>query len=77
MKQALADLAHFVRHQKTSVPGLANAKVIILGCSYAGSIVAYFRKDYPELIDGGWSSCAGLYYRLDYSGLVYTVVQLL
>ncbi|XP_064550039.1 putative serine protease K12H4.7 [Drosophila montana] len=73
MKQALADLAHFVRHQKASVPGLANSKVIMIGCSYAGSMVAYFRKDYPELIDGGWSSCAGLYYRLDYSDAYISV----
>lgn len=68
MKQALADLAHFIRHQKATIPSIANSKVILIGCSYAGNMVVYFRKDYPELIDGGWAAGAALIYRLDYAG---------
>ncbi|XP_034486006.1 thymus-specific serine protease-like [Drosophila innubila] len=67
LKQALADLAHFIRHQKATIPAIANSKVILIGCSYAGSMVTYFRKDYPELIDGGWAAGAALTYTLDYA----------
>ncbi|XP_062123860.1 putative serine protease K12H4.7 [Drosophila sulfurigaster albostrigata] len=66
-RQVLADLAHFIRQQKATIPEIANSKVIIIGCSYAANLVTYFRKDYPDLIDGGWAAGAGLAYRLDYS----------
>lgn len=68
MDQALADLAHVIRYKKTTVPGLANSKVILIGCSYAGNLVSYFRQLYPDLVDGVWSAGAALLYRLDYSG---------
>lgn len=68
MNQALADLAHVIRYKKTTVPGLANSKVILIGCSYAGNLVSYFRQLYPDLVDGVWSAGAALLYRLDYSG---------
>ncbi|KAM8704256.1 hypothetical protein ACLKA7_008800 [Drosophila subpalustris] len=71
--QVLADLAHFIRHQKAAIPALAHSKVILIGCSYAGSIVTFFRKDYPELIDGGWASGAGLTFRLDFADSAVSV----
>lgn len=53
---------------KAHVPGLENSKVILLGCSYAGTLVSYFRQMYPDLVDGVWAAGAALLFRLDYSG---------
>ncbi|XP_058458574.1 thymus-specific serine protease-like [Malaya genurostris] len=64
--QALADLAHFVEEMRNTIPGASNAKVIMAGGSYAGTMVAWFRQKYPHLIDGAWASSAPLLAKLDF-----------
>lgn len=68
VEQAMADLAHAIRFMRANVPELENSKVILLGCSYAGTLVSYFRQLYPDLVDGVWAAGAALLLRLDYSG---------
>jgi pimeloyl-ACP methyl ester carboxylesterase len=54
-QQALADLAYFIqfygKHAKLHKP-----KWIIIGCSYAGALSAWFRLKYPHLVVGALSS---------------------
>ncbi|XP_068152501.1 putative serine protease K12H4.7 [Drosophila tropicalis] len=70
-EQALADLDYFIKYQKSKIKGLSNSKVIMVGCSYAGGMVTWFRKYYPQSIDAGWASGAALHHALDYSdGLI-------
>jgi Serine carboxypeptidase S28 len=58
--QALEDLAHFIRYQKTVIPGASNSGVILVGASYAGMMVAWFVQRHPTLANGAWSSSAPL-----------------
>ncbi|XP_030388191.1 probable serine protease EDA2 [Scaptodrosophila lebanonensis] len=67
IKQALADLAHFIRHKRKTIPGMQNAKVVLFGCSYAGTMSIYFKREYPDLAAGIWAAGAPVWYRLDYS----------
>lgn len=64
--QALADLAHFIRTIKSTTPGLENSGVIMLGGSYPGTIVTWFRLKYPELVNGVWASSAPLNAKPDF-----------
>lgn len=68
VKQALADLAHFITYQRENYPGLANSKVIMAGGSYAASMVVWFKHLYPELLTGGWASSAPLLAKVDFRG---------
>lgn len=54
VKQALHDLANFIKERRTAVPGIT--KVIVFGGSYAGSLAAWIRLKYPDLVDGAVSS---------------------
>lgn len=67
-RQALADLAHFIRQLKANEVGLAHTKVILAGASYSGSLVAWFAKLYPDLISAGWASSAPLVAKMDFRG---------
>lgn len=62
--QALADLAHFIAHVKRE-PGKENSKVILVGGSYAGTMVTWFRQKYPHLVAGVWASSAPVHAQLD------------
>lgn len=67
VKQALADLAHFIRTVRKEIPGLANSKVIMAGGSYAASMVVWFKKLYPNLLAGGWASSAPVNAKLNFA----------
>ncbi|KAM8704255.1 hypothetical protein ACLKA7_008799 [Drosophila subpalustris] len=60
VKQALADLAHFITTLKQTYEGLSDSKVIIVGGSYSATMVTWFKKVYPDLVAGGWASSAPL-----------------
>lgn len=66
VKQALADLAHFIEHKRETVPALANAKVIMAGGSYSATMVVWFKKLYPQLLTGGWASSAPILAKVDF-----------
>jgi len=48
-RQALADAARFIRMKRGDFP---NAKWVVWGCSYSGSLSAWFRAHYPDLVVG-------------------------
>ncbi|XP_043863436.1 putative serine protease K12H4.7 isoform X2 [Drosophila mojavensis] len=66
VKQALADLAHFIKTQKASYKGLSDSKVIIVGGSYSAAMVTWFKRTYPDLVAGGWASSAPLFAKVDF-----------
>ncbi|XP_037807828.1 putative serine protease K12H4.7 [Lucilia sericata] len=66
VKQSLADLAHFIRTQRETDPRLANSKVIISGGSYSATMVVWFSKLYPELVNGGFASSAPILAKVDF-----------
>ena len=68
VRQALADLAHFIRTMKATIPGMENSKAILTGGSYSATMVTWFKKLYPELAAGCWASSAPLKARPDYFG---------
>ncbi|KAH8369289.1 hypothetical protein KR009_007028 [Drosophila setifemur] len=68
LHQSLADLAHFIRHQKSKNPEMKDSKVILVGGSYSGSLVAWMTELYPELIVASWASSAPLLAKADFYG---------
>ncbi|KAH8278557.1 hypothetical protein KR018_005210 [Drosophila ironensis] len=68
LHQALADLAHFIRHQRSEHPDLRDSKVILVGGSYSGSLVSWITQLYPDLIAASWASSAPLLAKADFHG---------
>lgn len=66
VKQALADVAHFIQYKRETVPALANSKVIMSGGSYSATMVVWFKKLYPELLNGGWASSAPILAKVNF-----------
>ncbi|XP_063709094.1 thymus-specific serine protease-like [Culicoides brevitarsis] len=64
--QALADLAAFIQWFKANVAGMENSKVILFGGSYAGTMAAWMRQKYPNLVTGSWASSAPLKAKVDF-----------
>ncbi|CAD7093607.1 unnamed protein product [Hermetia illucens] len=66
VKQALADLAHFITTMKSTISGLENSKVILVGGSYSATMVTWFSRLYPNLVNGAWASSAPLQAKVDF-----------
>ncbi|XP_020814127.1 putative serine protease K12H4.7 [Drosophila serrata] len=66
LHQSLADLAHFIRHQKSKSSELRDSKVILVGGSYSGSMATWMTQLYPELIAASWASSAPLQAKADF-----------
>lgn len=64
--QSLADLAEFIRYQKREHPKYEDSKVILMGCSYSASMVVWFQRMFPDLIDGAWGSSGPLNAKLNF-----------
>ncbi|KAG5670378.1 hypothetical protein PVAND_000648 [Polypedilum vanderplanki] len=64
--QALADLAHFIVYMKEQIPQIRNSHVILVGCSYSGTMVTWFMQKYPHLAAGAWSMSAPLLAKVDF-----------
>ncbi|XP_041674936.1 LOW QUALITY PROTEIN: putative serine protease K12H4.7 [Drosophila eugracilis] len=75
LHQSLADLAHFIRHQKSENPEMRDSKVILVGGSYSGSLVAWMTQLYPELIAASWASSAPLLAKADFYEYMEVVSQ--
>lgn len=54
VKQALADVAHFIRNLKNDSYS-ENSPIILSGSFYSASLVVWFKRIYPELMAGGWA----------------------
>ncbi|KNC32071.1 hypothetical protein FF38_02260 [Lucilia cuprina] len=65
--QSLEDLKSFLIYQKSSTKALSNAKVVLVGGSYSGSMVAWFMKLYPEMAVAAWASSAPLKAKMDFN----------
>ncbi|KAH8311478.1 hypothetical protein KR044_006548 [Drosophila immigrans] len=79
LHQALGDLAHFIRYQKYHNPQLNQSKVVLIGGSYSGSMVAWMTELHPELIAASWASSAPLLAKADfheYMELVSSSIQM-
>jgi len=50
VKQALADVAHFILTIKAENAELANSKVLLAGGSYSATMVVWFKRLYPDLV---------------------------
>jgi thymus-specific serine protease len=66
LDQGIEDLANFIRTQRATIPGAANSGVILVGASYAATMVSWFRQRYPELVRGSWASGGPLYAEADF-----------
>lgn len=67
-EQALADLANFIEsmNKKYSLP--TGTKWIAFGGSYPGSLAAWLREKYPNLVHGSISSSGPLLAKADFYG---------
>ncbi len=64
--QALEDIATFVTAMKQKMSYLKDAAWITLGCSYAGTLSAWARQRYPQLIQGAVSTSAPVLAKADF-----------
>lgn len=62
------DLASFINHIRTNMDGLENAKIALIGRSYAGTLVTWFRQKYPHLVTVAWASSGPLKAQYDFHG---------
>ncbi|KAJ8705926.1 hypothetical protein PYW07_010703 [Mythimna separata] len=61
--QALADLAQFIQYIKSDdfeYGRFRNAKVALVGCSYAGTMATWMRLAYPHVVDAAFSDSGPL-----------------
>ncbi|XP_063835228.1 putative serine protease K12H4.7 [Ostrinia nubilalis] len=76
--QALADLAQFITYVKSNDfenGRYRNAKVLLVGCSYAGSMATWMRVQYPHLVDGAFSDSGPLHAQHDFPEYLTVVGQ--
>jgi len=56
--QAVADIAAFISFLKENYYEAQNSRIILWGRGYGGSLAAWARQKYPNLVDGVWASSA-------------------
>ncbi|XP_065079527.1 putative serine protease K12H4.7 [Ochlerotatus camptorhynchus] len=66
--QALADLAAWIHHLKHDVVGNPDAKVILMGYGYGGSLATWFHQQFPHLTNGVWASSGPMEAEFDLAG---------
>lgn len=66
--QALADIALFIESMNVKYRLDSSQKWIVFGGSYAGSLAAWAREKYPNLIYGAISSSGPLLAKVDFTG---------
>lgn len=68
-EQALTDLAEFIVNIQPKYDIPSNAKWVVFGGSYPGSLAAWARLKYPHLIHAAVSSSGPLLAKLDFKGV--------
>lgn len=58
VRQALADIDNFIKHIRTDVLDDPDARVILIGSRYAGSLAVWYQHQYPNVVTGAWASSA-------------------
>ncbi|XP_018564985.1 putative serine protease F56F10.1 [Anoplophora glabripennis] len=73
--QALADAANFIKamNQQYSLP--SDVKWIVFGGSYAGSLAAWLRLKYPDLVQGAVSTSGPILAKLDFNEYFQVVID--
>jgi len=71
IKQALADVAAFI---KTKSQKYQNSKWVLFGGSYPGSLAAWARITYPNLVYAAVSSSSVIKTRIDNIGTNYNII---
>lgn len=66
-EQALADMARLIDHIKQQDPRLTNAKVILVGAAFGGNLATWFSAEYPNRVDGIWSSSSFVEARMNFA----------
>jgi len=72
--QALADYAVFIDYIKRQYKA-ADSKVVTFGGSYSGSLSAWMRQKYPNLVDIAYASSAPVFAKLDFPEYFQVVVD--
>jgi len=54
--QALADIADFIDYYKAHQMNVTTNQWLIIGGSYPGALVAWFKNNYPDHVRAAWSS---------------------
>lgn len=71
IEQALADLGTFINTiSNDNKQFLLNAKWVVFGGSYSGSLAAWLRMKYPQLVHAAVSSSSPLMAKVDYKGTI-------
>ncbi|CAH0598594.1 unnamed protein product [Chrysodeixis includens] len=67
--QGLADLAQFIQYVKSDEfegGKYKNGKVVLVGCSYAGTMATWMRLAYPHVVDAAFSDSGPLHAQEDF-----------
>jgi len=73
IEQALADLETFINSiSNENDKLLLNAKWVVFGGSYSGSLAAWLRMKYPHRVFAAVSSSSPLMAKIDYTGTIIT-----
>lgn len=70
-RQALADLEVFIKSKTKK--NLRNAKWVVFGGSYPGSLAAWSRMKFPHLVHAAVSSSSIINTKIDNKGTVYNI----
>ncbi|KAG6458053.1 hypothetical protein O3G_MSEX010636 [Manduca sexta] len=76
--QALADLAQFIQYVKSDQfynGRHRNARVALVGCSYAGSMATWMRVAYPHLVDAAFSDSGPLHAQEDFPEYLEVIAE--
>ncbi|XP_075987782.1 putative serine protease K12H4.7 [Anticarsia gemmatalis] len=76
--QALADLAQFIQYIKSNDyenGRYRDAKVGLIGCSYAGSMATWMRLAYPHLVDAAFSDSGPLFAQEDFPEYLEVIAE--
>ncbi|CAH0598596.1 unnamed protein product [Chrysodeixis includens] len=76
--QALADLAQFIHYIKSDAferGQFKSGKVVVVGCSYAGSMAAWMRQTYPHLVDVAYADSGPVLAQVAYPEFTTVIIR--